>query len=482
MHRSLALALLLISPLLTRADYPIFWQRYTADPAALVWNGRLYLFCSHDSYDAARGYGYFMNDITCISTVDMKNWTDHGEVFSYRDVAWGATLTWAPQVVERDGRFYLYYGNGNKSIGVAVADNPLGPYKDDRTSPLVSSDTPGVWLYDGAGNRLRPEPDVPGAQEGHDKKDPWIFDPSAFIDPNDGRAYLYFGGGHPLYSRVIRLKDNLVEVDGSAFRPNTPGFFEASWMHYYAGRYYLSYSGHTELPTGIEYVVSDNPMYEFTRPEGMSGKAGVLLPNPPDNDDDNNHHSVVEYKGRWYVAYHTRSVVHERAKAAAAGVAWCQALDGLTDHRAHQYMRSVAIDEMHHNADGTLSTTQPTEDGLEQLEWVNPYARQEAEMMAKGWGIACSGGIVTAQHAGDYIRVRGVDFGSEGAKQLTALGQGRVEVRLDSLDGTHIATLRFAGNDLSTASATCKTVRGVHDLYFHFPKAGTRMDYWMFEQ
>ena len=72
-----------------KADYPIFWQRYTADPSGIEYNGRLYLFCSHDTYNAERGYGYFMNDITCISTDDMKNWTDHGEVFHAKDSKWG---------------------------------------------------------------------------------------------------------------------------------------------------------------------------------------------------------------------------------------------------------------------------------------------------------------------------------------------------------------------------------------------------------
>ena len=66
---------------ISKADYPLFWQRYTADPWGIEYNGRLYLFCSHDTYSPQRGYGYFMNDITCISTDDLKNWTDHGEVF-----------------------------------------------------------------------------------------------------------------------------------------------------------------------------------------------------------------------------------------------------------------------------------------------------------------------------------------------------------------------------------------------------------------
>ena len=131
-----------------KADYPIFWQRYTADPSGIEYNGRLYLFCSHDTYNAERGYGYFMNDITCISTDDMKNWTDHGEVFHAKDSKWGAKMTWAPCVVHRNGKFYLYYGDANSGgIGVAVSDLPTGPYIDNHDRPVVGMDTPGVLLY-----------------------------------------------------------------------------------------------------------------------------------------------------------------------------------------------------------------------------------------------------------------------------------------------------------------------------------------------
>lgn len=471
------LLFLLVFAVNTFADYPIFWQRYTADPSALVWNGRLYLFCSHDSYDKICGYGYYMNDVTCISTVDVKNWTDHGEVFSYKDSSWGATMTWAPQVLECDGKFYMYYGDGDKAIGVAVADNPLGPYKDERTTPLVSAETPGVMSYDSHGKVLKPEPNVPGALQGSENWGQWVFDPCAFIDHKTGKAYLYFGGGHPANSRIIRLKDNLVETEGNAVHPNTPGFFEASWVHSYCGNYYLSYSGHWfKKPAGIEYVMSTCPMYGYE-------KSGVMLPNPPDNDDNNNHHSVVEYRGKWYIAYHNRKVVHEQMKAANLGVQWCTEIDGVDDHRAHEYMRSVCIDELKYNDDGTIVTVTPTEDGLEQLECVNPYARQEAEMMSKGWGIDVIGGVVISRHESDYTRVRGVDFGSGEFDKIRAnvKGRGKVEIRLDSIDGVRIAVINVSENNFKQVSTSCKRVTGIHDLYFVFRSKGSEIDYWIFE-
>ena len=150
-----------------KADYPIFWQRYTADPSGIEYNGRLYLFCSHDTYNAERGYGYFMNDITCISTDDMKNWTDHGEVFHAKDSKWGAKMTWAPCVVHRNGKFYLYYGDANSGgIGVAVSDLPTGPYIDNHDRPVVGMDTPGVLLYDENNRCIKNKKGVPGAISG----------------------------------------------------------------------------------------------------------------------------------------------------------------------------------------------------------------------------------------------------------------------------------------------------------------------------
>lgn len=463
------------------ADYPIFWQRYTADPSAFVWNGRLYLFCSHDTYDKSRGYGYYMNDITCISTVDMKNWTDHGEVFSYKDSQWGATLTWAPQVVERGGKFFLYYGNGGNAIGVAVADSPTGPYKDSRTKPLVDGETPGVNIYDAKGQPLKPASDEPGALGGSENWGIWIFDPAAFVDPVTGKAYLFFGGAHPDNSRIIRLKDNLVETEGRAIHPNTPGFFEASWIHYCNGHYYYSYSGHWfKIPSNIDYVMSDNPMYGYANTD-------TVLPNPPDNDGFNNHHSIVEYKGKWYIAYHNRTVVHEQMKAAANGLQWCKDIDGVNDHRAHEYMRSVCIDRVFYNADGTMKTTQPTVDGLEQLCFVNPYQRCEAEMMAKGWGIKTdtggSGRYVSSLHKNDYTCVKGVDFGDNGCSSITASVRkctGKIEVRLDSLNGERLATLNLlkAKDEWTELKATCKKMKGVHDVYFIFSCAGCKIDWW----
>src|SRR5882724_2085820 len=126
-----------------RADYPLISHKFSADPTGLEFNGRLYLYCSNDTDNDTNG-GYTMHSITCISSDDLKNWTDHGEVLQVpRDVSW-ATYSWAPSVVTNNGLFYLYFGNNATGIGVATSSVPTGPFKDARGTYVVNASTPGA--------------------------------------------------------------------------------------------------------------------------------------------------------------------------------------------------------------------------------------------------------------------------------------------------------------------------------------------------
>jgi Beta-xylosidase len=455
-HLHIILVLFLLNTASALADYPIFYQRYTADPWGLEYKGRLYLFCSHDTYDPKKGYGYFMNDITCISTDDMKNWTDHGEVFHVKDSKWGATLSWAPSVVYKGGEFYLYYGNGSDGIGVAVSDSPTGQFVDNNKGPLVDRNTPGVLPGGGPWGM-------------------WCFDPSVLVD--EGQVYMYFGGSDPSNSRIIKLKDNMVEADGAAVKANTPGFFEGSYVHKYKGKYYYSYAGHYfSTPANIEYVMSDNPISGF-------GNPGLILPNPPVNDDFNNHHSIFQFKGDWYITYHNRQVAHE---------------NGIADKRAREYMRNVCIDRLYYNEDGTIRKVTITRDGLKQLKYINPYTRNEAETMAKGLGIntrAISGSnrAVDSIDNGDYLKIRGVNF-SSGAKLFKAVVAsvnkgGEIEICLDSLNGRLLGTCLVNGTgswqNRNTKSCKVANVKGIHDLYLKFRGVNGSLfdlDWWAFEK
>ncbi len=475
-QRWLITILVMTNALWTRADYPLFWQRYTADPWGIEYNGRLYLFCSHDTYDAERGYGYFMNDITCISTDDLKNWTDHGEVFHASDSKWGAELTWAPCVVERDGKFFLYYGNGGNGIGVAVSDSPTGPYADNNDQPLVSLDTPGVLSYNEKGQTVKNSGGVKGALPGSENWGMWCFDPSVFVD-DDGQAYLYFGGAHPDNSRVIRLKENMTETEGEAIKTNTPGFFEASCVHKYHGKYYYSYSGHYySIPSNIDYVVSDSPMGPFSGPY-------VVMANPPVNDGFNHHHTIFTYQGEWYMAYHNRQVAYE---------------NGEPDKRAREFMRSVCLDRLTYDANDMIIPVIPTRDGLPQLKHVDAFSWNEAETMAKGWKIqtletdeANRAVVPLADKA--YVKICGVDFGQRGATGFSSLlschGNGcEVDIRLESPEGLLLGTLAVPdtgdGKSWETVSTEVTALPGVFDVYLVFKGDATNLllDKWCFKE
>lgn len=478
LHHIIA-AVLALTALTARADYPVFYQRFTADPWAIEYEGRLYVYCSHDFYDASRGYGYFMRDITLISTDDMKNWTDHGEVFSVDEAAWHPSFTWAPCVVERDGTFYLYYGNGGSGISVATADNPLGPFRDTRPGPMVDFNTPGVILRDSLGNVVKNDLTVWGAL--HDKdRGFWCFDPGVFID-DDGQAYMCFGGAHPNNARIIKLKSDLVEVDGEAVNPHIPGFFEASAMHKHAGRYYYSYSGLLwGKPCNTEYVIGSSPMGPFSFPYRAQE-------NPPLNDGRNNHQCIFDFQGQSYIAYHNRALAYMLNKP---------------DNKSREYMRNVAIDRLEYNPDGTIKPVEMTRDGLRQLHPVDPFKRNEAETMAKGWVVQTqpiSAGsknrVVSEINDGDYIVVKGVDF-KQGARSFEASvacsGKGGViEVRLESERGILLCSLPVADtggwDKWQTLSAKTQKQGGVADLYLVFRSKGKpgsevcRMDWWKFD-
>ncbi len=438
------------------ADYPIVSHRYLADPASLVYNGRVYLYCSNDDENPGTDEGgYQMASLVCISTSDLKNWTDHGVVFRVpRDAAW-ASRSWAPSIVERNGTFYLYFGNGGSNIGVVTADNPLGPFTDPVGGNLVNINTPGVLPADNM----------------------WVFDPMTFVD-DDGQAYMYFGGNGEDNLRVIRLNEDMISLGGAATKFHVPYFFEASWMHKHNGTYYFSYSTNPANGMRIDYMTSDNPATGFTY-------GGIVSPQPPENNN-NNHQAIFEFKGIWLQAYHNRYVARK------AGI-------------PPVYKRNLCLDSIYHRPDGSIATMVNTLDGLPQLGYVNPYERVEAETMDDQYGIytgACNQGgmqLINIED-GDWTKVRGVDFGAGGAAAFTAsvscdmkygsIKGGSIEVRLDAAGGTLIGTVPVSytgGFDVwKTETIAVTGATGVHDVYFVYRgEEGENLfcfDYWTFTE
>jgi arabinoxylan arabinofuranohydrolase len=296
------------------AQNPFITHLYTADPSARVFNDTLYVYPSHDE-DTATWFS--MKDWHVFSTTDMKNWTDHGVAFSLKDISWAKSEAWAPDCINRDGRYFFYYPVEHSKIGVAEGNKPIGPFRDPLDSALIHTHSKGVVC-----NRD-------------------FIDPAVFID-EDGQAYLYMG---QLIVNAIKLNRDMISYDGVVhLLKGTDDFFEAIWMHKYNGKYYLSYSAGSGE---IKYCMSDNPLGPFEY-------KGVILRKM---NSGTNHHSIVQYKGHWYMFYHNSDLYFKNHPDEKPKFGW-----GYKDS-PHTYRRSICVDELHYNADGTIQEVVPTKQG-----------------------------------------------------------------------------------------------------------------------
>lgn len=239
---------------------------FHADPSARVFNGKLYIYPSHDA-PGARNWKS-MVDWHVFSTEDMVRWTDHGVAFSLKDITWAKEEAWAPDCIQRNGKYYFYFPAGSQ-VGVAVSDSPTGPFKDALGEPLVKRDEAGIR---------------------------WMIDPNVFID-DDGQAYLYVGGARKL--GVVKLKQDMITRDGPVQLLDMPKFYEGVWVHKRNGTYYASYPTRPEAANSqanlMVYSMAKSPLGPFEY-------KGELL----DNHSHNVHGSITEFKGQSYLFYHVQ--------------------------------------------------------------------------------------------------------------------------------------------------------------------------------
>jgi len=423
-----------------KANEIIFSQRFTADPAPLVYKGRVYVYCSHDRNDQ---HDWNMYDYTCLSSDDMINWTDHGEVFDVRSTKWH-TDAWACQVVERNDVFYLYWSCPGKGIGVAISSKPEGPFKEARPDPLITLD--GI-------------------------------DPTILID-DDGQAYIYWPGPH-----IYKLSKDMIHVEGEEINLNIDDQHEASYITHINGKYQYSYMSFQSWEMWGEkgklsdfserYVIGDSPTGPFRDPKGTRESRTMLW---PVYGAGNTQPGVFCFQGKYYSFYHSNKLAIEQNKELC-----CQ--------------RNIGLDRLYVNNDGTYKMQTITEDGLRQLKYVNPYKINEAATMAGEDGInteSCSdkggGRDVYLINADAWIRIAGVDFGS-GAKELearisSASAGGKIEIRFDEADGPLKAAIDIP---YTGGYQTWKTIKnkingisGVHDLYFRFTGNNFHFNWWSF--
>ncbi len=287
---------------------PFITQLYTADPSARVFNDTLFIYASHDKEDAK---WFNMIDWHVFSTTDMKNWFDHGVVLSLDSLKWASKYAWAPDCEFYNGKYFFYYPTDRDYIGVALCDKPSGPFKDPLGKPLITRKTKGVKA-----NRA-------------------LIDPTIFID-YDKTPYLIFGQNH---INIVKLNDDMISFNDSVRLIKAPHFFEAVWMHKYNGKYYLSYSGKGK----ILYGMGDSPYGPFEY-------KGVILDKV---NSGTNHASIAEYKGQWYLFYHTSDLFFKNNPQAKKS--------GLKKW----YRRSICVDHLYYNADGTIQKVIPTKKGVE---------------------------------------------------------------------------------------------------------------------
>jgi hypothetical protein len=318
---------------------PLVEHIYTADPSAHVFDGKIYIYPSHDIEAGVpfndNGDHFDMRDYHVISLDSPdSSAVDNGVALHVKDVAWAERQLWAPDAARKNGKYYFYFPAKRKDgifqIGVAVGDSPVGPFK--------------------------PEPEA--------IKGSYSIDPAVFED-SDGEFYMYFGGiwggqlqkyrnnvyneknaepadDEPALSPVIaRLTDDMkefaetpreIKILDENGKPLLAGdhdrrFFEASWMHKYNGQYYFSYStGNTHF---LCYATGDNPYGPFTyRGKILTPVVGWTT-----------HHSICEYQNQWYLFYHD-SILSK----------------GIT------HLRSVKMSPITYNPDGSIVTIDPYRD------------------------------------------------------------------------------------------------------------------------
>ena len=403
---------------------PIIQTKFTADPAPIVRDGIVYLYTTHDEDDAD---GFKMFDWLLYTSTDMVNWRDCGAVASLKDFEWARNKengAWAIQVVERNGKWYMYcplHGNG---IGVLVADSPYGPFKDPIGKPLV-------W-----------------------QREHWDdIDPTVWVD-DDGQAYMYWGNPN-LY--CVKLNEDMVSYSGGIVKfPKIRDYQEGPWFYKRGDWYYLAFAS-TCCPEGIGYAMAKSAM-------GPWEYKGHIMDHTPKTRG--NHPGIIDYKGRSYC------------------FGLCYDILRLYTDKHHE-RRSVSVQEMEYAPDGTIPELPYFKSGvLRQIGALDPFGRVEAETMAWGLGLTTEPSpekskerwnqIVTDADDGEYILVKGVAFGN-GARSLVlsvqALMSGAsIEVRFDGRDGPLAGRCDFAKADsgFSQHRVALKGAKGVRDVYFVF--------------
>lgn len=487
----------------TGNNNPISANIFCADPTALEYNGRMYVYGTNDSQEfVANGkkgnntYGK-IKSLVVFSTDDMVNWTFHGTIDVKKICSWSGN-SWAPSAVWRtnaetgEDEFFIYFANGGSNVGVLKSTvSPVGPFKSPNSQAMVRHGMPGV--------------------------DPCtaLFDPGAVIDEN-GIGWITVGGYAPNGSKlqpnnvsIMKLKPSMTEVDGTAVKIQAPYHFEANELNFIGGKYVFTYCSHWDrdaaewntyktehnisagMPGGgtMCYMVSDNPLdpdswvYKDFYGPGVAG---------------NNHSHLQKFKGRYYHIYHDHGDILLNVMKKA----------GAVDAGAGDY-RSICVNEATVNeSTATINRVTLSHEGVTQIKNLDPYEWQEAETMASCGGVEyedftnvkkntkisslgndASQNMQVKMKAGSWISVRKVNFGT-GANRFTlrAKGTGTMDIRTSVSKGT-IVTVEFSSNELEDhiieiPADKLEKIKGVKNNLFFVVTAGENVyvDAWKFSK
>lgn len=391
------------------AQNPFIRNQYTADPSARVIGNKVYVFPSHDIKAPAnknlRENWFCMEDYHVFSSENLTDWTDHGVIVTQNKVPWVRPdnySMWAPDCIERNGKYYFYF--------------PTFP-KD--TIAHGSGFTVGVAIAD--------KPEGPYIPEATPIKGIIGIDPNVFID-DDGQAYLYWSAGEIFGAK---LKENMVELDSEVKTlSNFPkvGLKEGPYLFKKNGIYYMTYP-HVENKTErLEYAISDNPLGPFTF-------TGVIMDESP-TGCWTNHQSIIEFKNQWYLFYHSNDLSPQFDKN-----------------------RSIRIDSLFFNEDGTIQKVTPTLRGVGLTHAANEiqidrYSHKSNDNVSirfidtlnrfAGWK-------TVFEKTGGWVQYNSVDFGKKSFTTIQVKAQstkgGTITVRLNNANGPVIATINIGNKN-----------------------------------
>lgn len=440
---------------------PLISNVFYADPTAVEYEGRLYVYGTNGSQqleavgkDGENTYEH-IKSLVVLSTDDMANWTYHGTIDVESISPW-IIASWAPSIVSRvedDGEthFYMYYSNSGWGVGVLTATSPLGPWTDPLGTSIVDGNTKGFN----------------GCQT--------PFDPGVVID-DDGVGWLSFGGGTDS-ARIVRLGEDMISLGSEIVSIPSPYHFEASELNYINGTYVYTYNNSWDSriewdedaerspKCSMAYLTTTTPLdsdsweyrdWYFKNP----GEYGL--------EYSNNHTHLQKYNGKYYLFYH--SLFPQAALGISGG------------------FRSLCVNEIEVDEENVvISQGTATKEGVEQIKSLDVFEVNQAETMRTSLEICynstdTAGNMtVSAESDGGWIYVSGADFG-DGAKTFhaSAKGSGYIEIYLDDLNGRCAASVKVDSKNFAEVQTKLSKIKGEHDIYFVLSE-GVEFDEWIFE-